>query len=76
MHVLGTVNLTLDIQDFEIPVTFCVLSRLQFSVILGVQCLTPTKANIDMECQTLTFYNELVGTGISNKSDTVVRRQF
>ena len=73
MHVLGTVNLTLDIQDFEIPVTFCVLPRLQFDVILGVQFLTQTKANIDMECQTLTFYNDLVKTGISNKSDTVVR---
>jgi len=52
MHVIGTVNLTLDIQDFQIPVTFCVLQHLQFNIILGIQFLTHTKANIDMECQT------------------------
>jgi len=73
MHVIGTVNLTLDIQDFQIPVTFCVLPHLQFNIILGIQFLTQTKANIDMECQTLTFYNDLAGTSLSNKSDTLVR---
>jgi len=31
------------------------LPHLQFYVILGVQFLTQTKANIDMECQTSTF---------------------
>jgi len=73
MHVLGTVNLTLDIQDFEIQVTFHVLSRLQFNVILKVQFLTQTKAKIDTECQTLTFYNDLAKSNLSHKSDTLVR---
>jgi len=73
MHVIGTVNLTLDIQDFQIPVTFCVLPYLQFNIILGIQFLTQTKANIDTKCQTLTFYNDLAGTSLSNKSDTLVR---
>ena len=38
-----------------------------------MQSLTQSKANIDMECQTLTFfYNDLAGTSLSNKSDTLV----
>jgi len=73
MHVIGIVNLTLDIQDIQIPVTFCVLPHLQFNIILGIQFLTQTKANTDRECQTLTFYNYLAGTSLSNKSDTSVR---
>ena len=73
MHVIGTVNMTLDIHDFQIPVTFYVLPHLQFNIILGIQFLTQTKANINMECQTLTFYNDLAGTSLLNKSDTLVR---
>ena len=73
MHVIGTVSLILDIQDFQIPVTFYVLPHLQFNIILGIQFLTQTKANIDMECQTLTFHNDLAGTSLSNKLDTLVR---
>jgi len=73
MHVLGTVNLTLNIQDFEITVTFYVIPRLQFNIILGIRFLSQTKANIDMECQTLTFHNDFAGTPISNKSYTLVR---
>ena len=34
MHVLGTIQLTLDIQEFQIPLTFCVLPRLQFDIML------------------------------------------
>ena len=73
MQVLDTVNLTLDLQDFEIPVTFCVVPCLQLNIILGIQVLSQTKANIDMDCQTLTFHNYLAGTAISNKSDTLVQ---
>jgi len=73
MHVLGTIQLTLDIQDFEIPVTFYVLSRLQFDVILGMQFLEQTKANIDMESQILTLYGDLVGTNLLNNTQTIVR---
>jgi len=39
MHVLGTIQLTLDIQEFQRPLTFCVLPRLQFDIILGVHFL-------------------------------------
>jgi len=48
MHVLGTVHLTLDIQEFEIPVNFCVVPHLQFDVIIGVDFFRQTKAKIDM----------------------------
>ena len=73
MHVVGTIQLTLDIQDFLIPVTFHVLHRLQFDVILGTNFLSQTKANIDMQSQILTLYNDSVGTNILNGSDTIVR---
>jgi len=36
MKVLGTVELTLDIQVVQIPVTCCVLSCLQHDMILGI----------------------------------------
>jgi len=48
MKVLGTVELTLDIQEVQIPVAFCVLSCLQHDVILGIKFLNQTKAKIDM----------------------------
>jgi len=73
MHVVGTIQLTLDIQDFEIPVTFHVLPRLQFDVILGTHFLSQTKANIDMQSQILTLYNDSVGANLLNSSDTIVR---
>jgi len=36
MHVRGSIQLTLDIQEFKIPVNFYVVPYLQFDVILGV----------------------------------------
>jgi len=73
MNVLGTVQLTLDIQEFQIPLTFCVLPRLQNDVILGIDFLRQTKANIDMHSQILTLYDDLVGINLLNNSDTIVR---
>jgi len=73
MHVFGTIQLTLDIQDFQIPITFCVLSRLQFDIILRVDFLRQTKANIDVESQILTLYDDLVGTNLLSDSDTILR---
>jgi len=61
MKVLGTVELTLDIQEVQIPVTFCVLSCLQHDMIIGITFLNETKANIDMESHVLTLYNDMVG---------------
>jgi len=36
MRVLGTVELTLDIQELQVPVTFCVFPCLQHDIILGL----------------------------------------
>ena len=73
MRVLGTIQLTLDIQDLGIPVTFSVLPCLQFDVILGINFLQQTKANIDMQSQILTLYSDLVATNLLSDSDTIVR---
>jgi len=70
MKVLGTVELTLDIQ---IPVTFCVLSCLQHDMILGITFLNETKANTDMESHVLTLYNDLVGINLISDKDVIVR---
>jgi len=48
MKIIGTVELTLDTQEVQIPVTFCVLSYLQQDMILGIAFLNETKAYIDM----------------------------
>ena len=49
------------------------LSCLQYDVILGVDFLKETKANIDMESQILAFYNDLVGTNLLNDTDVILR---
>ena len=73
MKVLGTVELTLDIQEVQIPVTFCVLSCLQHDMILGITFLNETKANIDKESHVLTLYNDLLGVNLISDKDVIVR---
>ena len=73
MKVLGTVELTLDIQEVQIPVTFCVLSCLQHDMILGINFLDETKANINMDSHILTLYNDLVGINLISDTDVIVR---
>jgi len=73
MKVLGTVELTLDIQEVQIPVTFCVLSCLQHDMIIGITFLNETKANIDMESHVLTLYNDMVGINLISDRDVIVR---
>ena len=73
MKVLATVELTLDIQEVQIPVTFCVLSCLQHDMILGITFLNETKANIDMESHVLTLYNDLLGVNLISDKDVIVR---
>jgi len=73
MKVLGTVELTLDIQEVQIPVTFCVWSCLQHEMILEITFLNETKANIDMESHILTLYNDLVGINLISDRDVIVR---
>jgi len=73
MKVLGTVELTLYIQEVQIPVTFCVLSCLQHDMILGVTFLNETKANIDMQSHVLTLYNDMVGINLISDRDVIVR---
>jgi len=63
--------LMLDIQEFQIPLTFCVLPRLQFDIILGVHFLRQTKAS-HKQSQILTLYGDLVGTNLLNETDTIV----
>jgi len=67
VHVLDT------IQEFKIPVIFCLVPHLQFDVILGVDFFRQTEAKIDMESQIVTLYNDLVGTNLSNDTDIILR---
>ena len=73
MKILGTVELTLDIQEVRIPVTFCVLSCLLHDMVLGIRFLNDTKANIDLESHILTLYNDLVGTNLISDKEVIVR---
>jgi len=73
MPMRGTIQLTINIQEFQIPVSFCVFSQLQFDVILGMQFLKETKANIDLESQVLTLYGDLVGANLLDNNQTLVR---
>ena len=73
MKVLGTVELTLDIQEVHIPVTFCVLSCLLHDVILGIKFLNENKANIDLESHVLTLYSDLMGINLISDNEVIVR---
>ena len=73
MPMRGAIQLTINIQEFQIPVSFCVFSQLQFDVILGMQFLKETKANIDLESQVLTLYGDLVGANLLDNNQTLVR---
>jgi len=61
MKVFGTILLSVNIQGLIVPFTFYVLEHfLSHNVIVGINFLTQTKANIDMATRTVTFYDDLV----------------
>jgi len=52
MKVCGTILLSINIQGLIVPFTFHVLERLTHNLILGINFLSQTKANIDMATRT------------------------
>ena len=73
MTVAGTIQLTLDIHNLKIPVTFNVINVLMHDVILGLDFLTQTEANIDFSSRVLTLYDDLVGVNLTKSSDVVLK---
>jgi len=73
MKICGTILLSITIQGLIIPFTFHVLERLTHNLILGINFLSQTKANIDMATQTVTFYDDLVGLNITKSNETLLR---
>jgi len=73
MKVCGTILLSINIQGLIVPFTFHVLERLTHSLILGINFLSQTKANIDMATRTVTFYDDLVGLNITKSNETLLR---
>jgi len=54
MLVVGILQLTLDIHNLMIPVTFCVVNYLMHDMILGMDFLSQTNAKIDIPSRVLT----------------------
>ena len=57
---VGTIDLTLTIQGLKIPQTFLVVKDLNFKMILGLDFLNATRANIDFNHNTLSICDDLV----------------
>jgi len=57
---VGTIDLTLTIQGLKIPQTFLVVKDLNFKVILGLDFLNATCANIDFNHNTMPICDDLV----------------
>jgi len=55
MKVCGTILLSINIKGLIVPFTFHVLERLTHHLILGIDFLSQTKADIDMATRTVTF---------------------
>jgi len=73
MKVCGTISLSINIKGLIVPLTFHVLERLTHNLILGINFLSQTKANIDLATRTVTFYDELVGLDIAKSNATLLR---
>ena len=73
MKVFGTILLSVNIQGLIVPFTFHVLEHLTHNLILGINFLSHTKANIDMASRSVTFYDDLVGLSLTNTNETLLR---
>ena len=73
MRVIGTIQLTLDFNNVTVPVTFCVLDHLYHDVILGMNYLKQTNANIYIPSKVVTLYDGLVGVNLTRPEDIVLR---
>jgi len=73
MKVNGTILLTLNIHGLLVPFTFYVLEHLSHNLIMGVDFLTRTKANIDMATGVITFYDDLVGLNMTKGDEILLR---
>ena len=73
MRNLGTVELNVCVQGLVIPYNFCVLSELNYPVILGFDFLTTAQADINCYEKVISFYQGLVTTNlISNRSEETI----
>ena len=57
---VGSINLTLTIQGLKIPQTFLIVKDLNFRIILGLDFLNATRANIDFNHNTLSICDDLL----------------
>jgi len=73
MKVFGTILLFIKIQGLIVPFTFYVLEHLTHNLILEINFLSHTKANIDMASRSVTFYDDLVGLSLTNTNETLLR---
>ena len=73
VHVVGTIQFTLDFNNLTVPVTFCVLEHLHHDIILGMNFFKQTNANIDIPSKVVTLYDGLVGVNLTRPADIVLR---
>ena len=71
--VQGTVEVSIKIQGLSIPFTFHVLRGLNHNMILGVDFLSATKANIDMSNGVIVLCDDLVTLSLARPDDCVLR---
>ena len=73
LTVAGTIQLTINIHGLMIPTTFQVVKSLSHDIILGMNFLTDTQANIDLAKGEITLYDGLVGANLVNPEENLLR---
>jgi len=73
LTVKGSIQLTLNVHGLMIPTSFQVLQFLNHDMILGMDFLTKTQANIDVPSGIITLYDGLVGANLVNPNEALLR---
>ena len=73
MKVLGTAMLNVRISNLSVPYEFLVVSRIQQDMIMGLDFLKYTRAQINCSDNTVTFYDDMIATDLLRHQRCIAR---
>ena len=72
IHVLGSVTISIKLGGLDVPFDFLVVNDLNQNIILGVDFLESTRAQINCAEHTVIFYDDLVQVNILSKEREII----
>ena len=73
LNVLGVLEMSIDINELRIPFPFYVIRNLHHDMLLGLDLLTNTQAQIDLSNNVVSFYNGLIDINLNNCADVLLK---